>query len=389
MTATSKGNKMNSGFKRITKLAIFSLSFLAFAGPFNVANAEKGFLEKGEGYNPVDPSLVEDLLSYLETTTKGNYDQIASWQGLIDFVSIRLYAGNDVNQVLEKNKINIEVIPKKCEELAEGTIYFKADLKRDMRWVHLCRPKSPIFKDAETMKILGSSGFAFDATIIKTPDFITKATPHQFAQDGSIFKRSATKVGKNSLDYRRMLGFAKYPTNCFDAIGPTWNWLLSLRMLLFNETTTPKIFKDAVVIEKRSIGNETEFYIRFGVLDNTNNYIESFYEMVLPSNVGYNPNVIRILETPDNKLNREFNISYLDLNDVFLPLNYHEIHYNADGMVTVHKQYTLKEQKINKTIEEEVFGIASLGLKDSDKFEDKILGKEYTYQEGKLIEVEK
>jgi len=360
------------------------MSFLAFSGPFSAVYAEGGFLVKSQEYRPVDPASIEDLLIYLEDVIKDNYDQITTWQGVMEFTSLRGYYGNDVDYVLGRQKINAEVAPNKCEELAEGTINFKADLKRDVRWVHFNRPEGPTFRNPETMQILGNPKLPLDSKVVRTPNIIMQATPDQFAKDGSISKSSAIKVGKvkNELDYRSMEGFGKYPTNCFHAIGPTWTFLSSLRKLFFDEDTTPKIFRDAVVIEKRSLGNDVEFYIRSAVLEYGNNNIECFYELLLPSNAGHNPTCIRILDAPDKNLIQEYNISYVELNGIYLPSNYQMITYNADGMVTMHKQYTFKEQKINEAVTEETFSVRNLGLKDGDTFKDRIENKEYRYKES-------
>jgi len=372
---------------RVFGTILFTLSLLAFAGLFSIANAEEGFLAKSKEYSPVDPNSIEDLLNHLETAVKGNYDKIETWQGVMEFTSLHRYYGDSVNQALKIREINVEVAPNSCEELAGGTINFKADLKRDMRWVHLNRTKGLILRDAETMQILYGPA-AFDSQVIRTPDIIMQATPGQYAKDGSTSKRNVIKVGKreNALDYRAMREFGGYPTRFFNAIGPTWTFLSTFKTMLFHKDTTPKTFRDTVVIGKKSIGDDTEYYIRFGVFNNNNfSDVASFYEILLPSNAGYNPTLIRILEAPDNKPSMEYNISYVKLNGVYLPSNFQETHYNPDGKVTLNGQYILKEQKINKVMTEETFTIKNLGLKNGDKFIDKIEKKEYKYKDANLV----
>jgi hypothetical protein len=231
------------------------------------------------------------------------------------------------------------------------------------------------------MQILGSPGPAFDTRIIRTPDVITRAI------SSGQFAKTRTAIKDRNME---VFGEYQYPTKFFNTIGPTWNFLFALRMLLFHYDakgdTVPKVFKDAVVIGKKSVGDDTEYYIRSATLESGNENIESFYEILLPSNAGYNPTLIRILEAPDKKPSMEYNISYVKLNGVYLPSNFQETHYNTDGMVTLYKQYTLKEQKINEVITEDTFTINNLGLKDGDRFVDKIASKEFTYQGDKLIE---
>ena len=59
------------------------------------------------------------------------------------------------------------------------------------------------------------------------------------------------------------------------------------------------------------------------------------------------------------------------------------------GVLTMKEIITFKNHLVNDPIPEETFTYKNLGLKDGDKFIDKIKNKEYKYKAGKLVEVEK
>jgi hypothetical protein len=56
-----------------------------------------------------------------------------------------------------------------------------------------------------------------------------------------------------------------------------------------------------------------------------------------------------------------------------------------NGAMQYRKTRIYKNVRLNRSIPAETFTYKNLGLKDVDIFIDKILGKEYTYQDGKLV----
>lgn len=368
--------------KQISFIVMFVLSVLVFHG--SIILADEGFLVRSRDYNSVDASLIENLLTDLEVVTKENYDKIETWQGTREFFNLRVYEGNRVNNRLQRANVNVSVAPKRLGIIAEGTTNFKVDSKRDMIWSHLSRNKGQTYKNMETMEIYGTFGLAFDTKIIARPDFIIRMEPSRFKKDGTIAANKALKFNtQDQEEVGRGLGAKEDSRDFFKLIGPTWQWLSSLQKLFSSDDLTFKAAKDTIVVEQ-SEGDDLKYYIRFGVLDKNGN-IESFYEIILPLRTGFNPTLIRMLNAPEKTLSQQINVDYIDLEGVFLPSNVRIVDYGDDGNVVSDKKAIFKEQQINEAIPEETFSYKNLGLKNGDKFVDKIRNKEYIYQNDELI----
>jgi len=107
------------------------------------------------------------------------------------------------------------------------------------------------------------------------------------------------------------------------------------------------------------------------------------------TDVGYNMISSKRTHT-DGQLVNQRSIEYNSVQGVYFPkrIIYEVFDYN-DGSLRSRKERTFKNIRLNAVIPPEKFTYKNLSLTNGDVFIDKILEKEYTYQEGKLIEVEK
>jgi len=82
---------------------------------------------------------------------------------------------------------------------------------------------------------------------------------------------------------------------------------------------------------------------------------------------------------------------YQKVNGVYVPIRDTEetYSYESDFSLRTHKEWVFKNVRINEPIPAETFTYRNLGLKDDDKFVDKILDKEYIYKNEELIPVTK
>ena len=110
--------------------------------------------------------------------------------------------------------------------------------------------------------------------------------------------------------------------------------------------------------------------------------------MYFSSEAGYNMTKLQILG-PDYKVYANVNCEYYVLNGIYIPKRIETQQFNLGNGVVRHKeQYILKNQQLNQSLDKNTFTYKNLGLKNGDKFIDKILQKEYTYQDGNLIQIE-
>jgi len=113
------------------------------------------------------------------------------------------------------------------------------------------------------------------------------------------------------------------------------------------------------------------------------------YNLVCSSGAGFN--VVSFSITDEKGRVIENKIWDYDLiNGVYLPVQ--KIEQNFDylsGKLNKQSTITFMEQKANNPINSDVFTYKNFDLKDGDKFIDKTLNKEFTYQKGNLIAIEK
>ena len=179
--------------KRQTCFIVFISSVLFFLVCSDTAFTGAGFLERNQDYNPVDASLVPDLLTDLTAVTKENYDKIQTWQGTREHVSIRIYRGDAVNVELQNAELEISDIPKTLETIAEGTTQFKVNSKHNTIWSQMNFPQGRTYKNTETMEVCGTVGAAVASTIIARPDFTIRTRPSLFEKDGTLIANKAFK----------------------------------------------------------------------------------------------------------------------------------------------------------------------------------------------------
>jgi hypothetical protein len=77
------------------------------------------------------------------------------------------------------------------------------------------------------------------------------------------------------------------------------------------------------------------------------------------------------------------------IDNIYLPKRRIIKLYGSNGEMTSEYDSAYKNNKVNKEIPPETFEYINLNLKDGDKFIDKIENKEYAYQGGELVEIEK
>ena len=112
-----------------------------------------------------------------------------------------------------------------------------------------------------------------------------------------------------------------------------------------------------------------------------------FSTMVFPSDKGFN---ITLFEATDvnGRIFQSVTWDYDFIQGVYLPKETtHKNYMGKNGGLSFSKRLSFKNSKINHSIPAETFTYNNLGLKNGDKFVDKIAGKEYKYQDANLVPI--
>ena len=109
-----------------------------------------------------------------------------------------------------------------------------------------------------------------------------------------------------------------------------------------------------------------------------------FCIFTLSSEVGFNRTYFEEWNDEDGSLIAIITTDFVKLNDVFLPKKWSFFQYFPDGELMRQEINTIENQQINVTIPERTFSEIAY-LNSGDRFIDKIDGKEYKYQDEKLV----
>jgi len=142
----------------------------------------------------------------------------------------------------------------------------------------------------------------------------------------------------------------------------------------------------ALKVEEHANGNTVKYRIQQPGIIGPGNYL--FVTRTFTSEKDFNM-TLEETTNQDGKLLVRITRDYELIDNVHLPSKVLERHFGEDGKITHEKVSIFKKSKINRSIPAETFTYKNLGLKDGDKFVDKTLNKEFTYQKGNLIAIEK
>jgi len=139
-------------------------------------------------------------------------------------------------------------------------------------------------------------------------------------------------------------------------------------------------------VEEYAHDNTIRYRVQIPGIVSPGNYL--IVTKTFSSKVGFNMTSVEDTNQDGILLqNKTWNYDLVD--GVYIPSKITQKDFDPDGSLSYENTVTFKNQKINKPIPAETFTYKNLDLKNGDKFIDKILDKEYTYQDRQLIEVEK
>lgn len=351
---------------------------------FNLTGAEGLRGDIASEFRPVDSNRIPEILTMISSRIKSNYDKIKTWQGETNFTIDTIYEGAAAERKFNTRTDGIGKTPNTVIQHIEGRRQFAVDLEKDFLYANVIRENPPYYMDLETGRDLGTKSAPSQKVSILTPEYYINWGPHEM-RDGAITSRKAVKqVRQKGLTCTNLSPPVSDPRECFVVVGqPIWEtfaWVLQY----IKERGEFSVDGYAMKAEECTDGNLTKYRIQIPGKVSPEHYL--FITMVFSSEKGFN---IISLETTrsDGQLFQKKTWDYGLVDGVYLPIKTTEQNFRPDtGQLSYDKISTFKNLKINQPIPAETFTYKNLGLKNGDKFIDKILDKEYTYQDGQLIE---
>lgn len=338
-------------------------------------------------FHSVDPNQIPNALTMMSNQIRSNYERIKTWEGKIEVVTDSVYKGAKAEKVFNTRTDGKGETPKIIREHREQIIEFSVDTDKDLIYTSYCPTKPLRYTDPESGRDLEAKVVASRRRTIVTPEYQVDCMGNTM-RDGVIMSRRAVKQTrpKNSTCASNIHPVFD-PRECFVVGKPIWE-TFSQVLEYINLHGELSVDGYALKVEKCNIGNLEEYRIQIPGKVSPTDYL--FMTMVFSGNKGFN--ITSVEETmSDGKLLHKRTWDYDLVNGVYMPNRTTEqIFERKNGELSYEEKYAYKNLKVNQPIPAETFTYKNLGLKEGNKFIDKIANKEYTYKkDGKLEEVAK
>lgn len=346
---------------------------------------------------PVDQNSFAEILTMIDSRVEENYDRIKTWQGKVKIVTDSVNEGEGRKRLYEQILVD-KPLPNKIIDHGELTKEFALDANKGLLYDNYYSDGQNYIIDAETgrnlqLKELVQIGSGKN---ILTPDYHLDCMEHK-DRDGVIVSQTVIKQARPKgkltcqshlppvFDPRETMRiFGDITGQSFDPLGGTFAKYLAF----FDKEGGHSIDGDpTITVEECNVGDVKKYRIILLSLakDSTGATVHCFDNLVCSSKAGFN--VVSYTTTDSNdRVIENKTWRYALVNGVYLPLQ--TIHVRFDyqtGNLETQSTSTFIDQRVNHPISQEVFTYKNLGLKNGDKFIDKILGEEYIYQDGEII----
>jgi hypothetical protein len=336
-------------------------------------------------FRPVDPNRIPEILTMISTQIKSNYDKIKTWQGEADAITDSIHEGAKAERILRERTNGTGEISKVVKERFESRHQFAVDVEKDFLYSSLYRETPPAYTDLENGRNLGTkSPRPWYTIVIIAPEYSISSMPHTYDRGNSIASREAVKeTRQKGSKCTSGMPPASDPRGTFTTAGGKV-WESFPRILQYiNEHGKYSFDGHDLKVEESTSENVTRYRIEVPAKINTEKYY--FLTKVFSSEAEFNMTLYEVANE-DGRILYEWKWDYDLIDGVYLPKVTSQRNFTREGgKLDYEERYIFKNQKVNKPIPAETFTYKNLGLKDGDKFVDKVEGKEYKYQDANLV----
>jgi hypothetical protein len=348
----------------------------------------------------VDQNSFAEILTMINSRVEENYDRIKTWQGKVRIVTESVNEGEGRKRAYEQILVD-KPLPNKIIDHVELTKEFAVDANKGLVYESVHPDAQQQITDAETgrnlqLKELVQIG---SGKSILTPNYHLDCRENK-DRDGIIVSRTVIKqtrpAGELTCQGHLRPGFDPRETmrifgditgESFAPLGGTFAKYLAF----FDKEGGHSIDGyPTITVEECNVGDVKKYRIVILILskDSTGATVYVASTLVCSSEAGFN--VVSYLTRANNdRVLENKTWRYTLVNGVYLPLQTTKVHFDYQtGNLQTQTTITFVNQTLNEAINDDVFTYKNLGLENGDKFVDKILQKEYTYQNGELIELE-
>lgn len=331
-------------------------------------------------YNSVPPDQIPTVLTMILAEGRNNFERVQTWQGEADFTVDIIYRGVAAEHVFQTKTEGKGNIPQSVRKRKVGNIQFVADFEKGYVYENLYRPNPVQYTEFETGRDLRArSPLPWHTVSVITPEHFTQSAPSVY--DGtSIKRRHAVREVPQKGSASIMSGVFD-PRKCFGARGVVWE---TLPRLLQKIDAQGKFSVDEYDLEvkERVQGGNIEYRIQIPL---KSSQTDIFATMIFSGACGFNI-ISYEISAQDGNLFQKSSWEYDLVDGIYLPTKTENQNFDLQtGQLRYHEEFIFRNHQLNQAIPDKTFTHENLGLKDGDKFTDKIMNKKYMYQDKKLI----
>lgn len=339
-----------------------------------------------EVFRIVPPERVPVILNAISSRVHQNFLQIHSFEGEIK-VSRQVVYKEKAKDIFEKHTDAIGKPPNKIMKLTESTTTFRCDLEKGLYYTKASRETPSSYVDMEKNgRDLGTKSIPWYNISVLTPEYYLHSSPSRMRNGYPVQRRGVKEeINQECLTCKQHPVFD--PKKLFNAGTPVW---LSYPQIVERIEKEGEYIVDEyhLKVEQRELDGEVQYRVHEPI--KIGPFGENMWEIkTYSADAGYN--MISSERThADGTMVRRNNLEYQSFQGVYIPSNaIYESFDPNDGSLRSRKEQIFKNVRINTVIPEETFTYKNLDFENGDKFTDKTLDKEYTYQDEELVPVEK
>jgi hypothetical protein len=343
-----------------------------------------------EDFKPVETEKISEILRTISEQSKQNFEKIHTWQGELMSSRIIIDKGKIVKETFETMTDAIGPCPNEINVLDSSKVIFKCDLDKGVYYLKRSREEPTRYFDPTDNRDLGTKSTVSCSSHIVNNEYRISTEPFRLSK-GEIVERKAIKekADEDGLASKRLQPIY-LPKYIFDVESQVWGYYPRITETIEKEGKyevdglTPKV-------EQRAVSGDLQYRVQLPL--NKLNFFDignMWMIKIFSANAGYNMISSQTITVDGEKLMEQESTEYQEIDGVYVPIKETKDNYDPrDFSLRSSEEKVFKNIRINEPISDETFTYKNLGLEDGDTFVDKIEGKEYKYQDAKLIEITK
>ena len=348
---------------------------------------------------PMPESEYAEFLDTAAAITKANYESIITWQGEISIQEDNYHYGEKWGDRLQIDANDPAFYSNSIRRSISATEKFATDVHNNKLYTERSLPIAK-FKALDLDRDFVVKGrYSPAISIVTSDEYLSYEPNRRYGFEAMINGKGAGRAAfRRPVEEVRKEQWARVrdPRRYFlaDNKKAVWDELYALRNVITNPSPDiPAGKAPQISITTEDMGDYTKTHIKGGFYGSPdcssceNGFI--YIIITLDSSVGFNL-ARREVTDKTGKILQTLDITYEKIGHVYIPKTVHFIIFSfPEQKKQFDSRITFTKSVLNVPITAETFNYRNLGLEDGDRLIDKVSYREYTYQDEKLIEVEK